>query len=72
MEKLNLSTSKGKRCWATTPLHGMIKRSKGNARDSEVSFHLVPSRAGANAGEKYANAVMASPHYNNMLEQIDV
>ncbi len=59
MANLNLSKNRGKRCFDTKPFHGMIKRhvhkTKGkgkvsdkiNAEDSEVSFHLVPTRAGA-------------------------
>jgi hypothetical protein len=44
----------------------MIKRDGGKARDSKVSFHICPSEAGANAGNAYANAVMASTYYNKM------
>ncbi len=66
MTNLNLDKHKGQRCWATDPLYGMMKRPDGKATDTEVSFHLVPSRAGANAGEKYANAVVTSAHYNKL------
>ncbi len=70
MDNLNLDKNKGKRCWATNPVCGMIDRHEGDRRDTEISFHLVPSRAGANAGEKYANAVMTSSHYNNLEKKI--
>ena len=51
MDNISLDNSIGKRSWDTKPVCGMLKRFKGKAQDSEVSFHLVPSRAGANAGE---------------------
>jgi len=66
MEGLNLAKAKGKRCWDTKPVVGMIKRYRGKGADSEVSFHLAPSRAGANAGDQYANAIPASPDYNKL------
>ncbi len=56
-------------CFAGIPSQwcmGMIKRPNGDARDSEVSYHLIPSRGGANAGDQYANAIPASTHYNNL------
>ena len=69
MEGLNFNKNKG-RCWVTKPVTGMIKRDGGKARDSEVSFHLSPSEAGANAGNEYANAVMASPYYNRLEREV--
>ena len=70
MDKLNLVVAAGKRCWDTKPVVGMIKRPMGDARDSEVSYHLCPSRGGANAGDRYANAIPASIHYNNLEKYI--
>ena len=60
-------------CWHTKPVSGMIKREgvyTQKVKDTEVSFHLCPSRWGANAGNEYANAVMASPSYNNQEKLI--
>ena len=70
MEGLNLHKNAGKRCWHTKPVVGMIKRPKGDRRDTEVSYHLCPSRGGANAGDQYANAIPASTHYNNLEKYI--
>lgn len=70
MDGLNLKENKGKRCWATEPITGMLKRHEGKSKDSEVSFHLCPSRGGANAGNAYANAVMASTQYNTLEKAI--
>ena len=63
MDGLSFQKNEG-RCWTTLPVTGMVKRSGGKAVDSAVSFHLCPSEAGANAGNQYANAVMASPYFN--------
>ena len=70
MDGLSLTDNAGRRCWATKPVTGMIKRYKGKAEDSEVSFHLCPSRGGANAGDEYANAVMTSTDYNEQEKAI--
>ena len=70
MDGLNLADAAGKRCWDTKPVVGMINRPKGDPKDSEVSYHLCPSRGGANAGDQYANAVPASVHYNNLEKYI--
>ncbi len=70
MDNLNLATAAGKRCWDTKSVVGMIKRPGGNPKDTEVSYHLCPSRGGANAGDLYANAVPASIHYNNLEKYI--
>ena len=66
MSGLSIHDNKNKRSWDTKPVMGMIKRHEGKQQDSEVSSHLVPSRAGANAGEKYANSVMTSPYHNHL------
>ena len=61
------------RCWHTKPVSGMIKREgvyTQKYKDTEVSFHLCPSRWGANAGNEFANAVMASLSYNNQEKLI--
>ncbi len=70
MTGLNLATAAGTRCYHTKPVVGMVKRPKGDPKDTEVSYHLVPSRAGANAGDQYSNAIPASPHYNNLEKYI--
>lgn len=65
MEGLNFNTNIG-RCWDTKPVMGQIKRHQGDRNETEVAFHICPSEGGACAGDAYANAVMASPHYNKM------
>ena len=70
MDGCSLKNNAGMRCWDTKPVTGMIKRHNGKAKDSEVSYHLVPSRAGANSGDQYANGVMASPNYNDREKEI--
>ena len=70
MDGLSIADNKGMRCWHTNPIAGMIKHHKGNREDTEVSFHLCPSHSGANAGEKFGNAVMASSHYNKLERAI--
>ncbi len=70
MTGLNLASAAGKRCWDTKAVVGMIKRFLGNPKDTEVSYHLCPSRGGANAGDQYSNAIPASPHYNNLEKYI--
>ncbi len=70
MDNLNLVDAAGMRCWHTKAVVGMISRLNPDPRESEVSYHLCPSRGGANAGDQYANAIPASPHYNNLEKYI--
>lgn len=70
MTGLNLQSAAGSRCWDTKPVVGQIKRPNGHPSDTEVSYHLCPSRGGANAGDQYSNAIPASNHYNNLEKYI--
>ena len=74
MDGLNLHDAAGKRCWDTKAVVGMFKRPTNHPNfttdDTEVSYHLCPSRGGANAGDQYANAIPASNHYNNLEKYI--
>ncbi len=71
MDGLNLQNQ---RCWDTKGVTGMLKRyggrQKNDSTDSNVTFHLCPSRGGANAGNAYANAVMTSSYYNVLEKSI--
>ena len=74
MTGLNLYDAAGKRCWDTKPVVGMIKRPTRDpnfdVKDTEVSYHLCPSRGGANSGDPYANGIPASYHYNDLEKYI--
>ena len=60
------------RCLHTLPSQDQIAFSKGQ-RDpgsAPVSFHLIPSEAGANAGVLFGNSVVASEHYNQLEREL--
>lgn len=54
------------RCLYTHPSFKQITFKEGyrDPNSSPVSFHLVPSEAGANAGTFFGNSVVTSEHYN--------
>lgn len=60
------------RCLFTHPSFKQITFAQGHrdANSSPVSFHLVPSEAGANAGTFFGNSVVTSDHYNKQEAEV--
>lgn len=60
------------RCLFTHPSFKQITFAQGHrdANSSPVSFHLVPSEAGANAGTFFGNSVVSSEHYNKREAEV--
>ena len=57
------------RCKHTLPSFKQISFREGRRPTDDsapVSFHLIPSEAGANAGEHFGNSVVASEYYNKL------
>ncbi len=68
-ENCSFSRNTG-RCLYTLPSFKQIAfPNRTLDKSAPVSFHLIPSEAGANAGEHFGNSVVASEHYNQ-LERI--
>ena len=60
------------RCLFTYPSFKQITFAQGDrdANSSPVSFHLVPSEAGVNAGTFFGNSVVTSEHYNRCEAEV--
>ena len=60
------------RCMFTHPSFKQLTFAQGHRdpNSSPVSFHLVPSEAGANAGTFFGNSVVTSEHYNKKEAEV--
>ena len=70
-KKCNFEKNIG-RCLFTHPSFKQITFAQGHrdVNSSPVSFHLVPSEAGANAGTFFGNSVVTSEHYNKQEAEV--
>ena len=72
-ENCNFEKNKGARCMQTQPSHKQLSfsmASRTNDGSAPVSFHIIPSEAGANAGIPYGNSVVSSEAYNRQEGEI--
>ena len=70
--KCNFDRNEG-RCKHTQPSFKQLSYTEcSRPRDGSapVSFHLIPSEAGANAGTSFGNSVVASEHYNKKEREL--